>query len=135
MVVNGETKELHISWTPPIQRGGYNSLTYNLYVYSVNIFGWAEPVHSMSRTIRDGSTNVIVRVEGNELKVYNIEVVINRIKAGKKPTPVCIDTKIPCKQAWTTILVHFVTVFQGYVLRLLLNYFFCRLLENALLHA
>lgn len=102
-------------------------------MYSVNIFGLAVPVHSMSRTIRDGSANVTVRVEGNELKVYNIEVIINRIKAGKKPTPVCIDTKIPCKQAWTTILVNFVTVFQGYVLRLLLNYFFCRLLENALL--
>lgn len=118
MVVNGETKELHISWTPPIQRGGYNSLTYRLYVYSVNIFGLAVPVHSMSRTIRDGSANVIVRVEGNEPKVYNIEVIINRIKAGKKPAPVCIDTKIPCKQAWTTILVNFVTICIKIVVKL-----------------
>ena len=118
MVVNGETNKLHISWTPPIQRGGYNSLTYKLYVYSVSIFGGPVLVHSMSRTIRDGSTNVIVRVEGNELKVYDIEVIINRIKAGKKPTPVCIDTKIPCKQAWTTILVNFVTICIKIVVKL-----------------
>ena len=98
-VQNGITQELHVSWTPPVQRGGVNSLVYNLNLYYTNLFGESELLIPTIQ-IRDGSSFATVQLEDRlQFRVYLIEVLIYKVRlSGRKAAHECIDTKIPCKE-------------------------------------
>lgn len=100
-VQNRITQELYVSWTPPAQRGGVNSLVYNVNVYYSDIvFGPVPLVPTI--WIRDGSSSATCTIPVNdrlEFRVYAIKVLVYRVRlTGKEAAYECIDTKIPCKK-------------------------------------
>lgn len=92
-IVQGQTVSLLISWTPPIQRGGTNSLVYNIDVYYIHF------IYKISSIINysEGSNSITYSMAGKEPHTYYVDVEVSRSVVGKSVSDVCVDTVLPCK--------------------------------------